>query len=157
MTSSWGKHFPGFSSAAELKAWRRAAGWSQAELARHSGVHVQTVKYHEGREGVIGGHAPRRFRAAFETANVLEPRPDGASSTPRTAQLEQADIRCGAKTRKGTPCMAPAIPGSGRCKLHGGKSTGPRTSEGRDRIRRAQVARWERFRAEKMGSASQQM
>lgn len=28
--------------------------------------------------------------------------------------------RCGAKTRKGTPCMAPAIRGRKRCRKHGG-------------------------------------
>lgn len=38
---------------------------------------------------------------------------------------------CGAKTRKGTPCQQVAgwgtdHVGSGRCKLHGGKSTGPK-------------------------------
>lgn len=38
---------------------------------------------------------------------------------------------CGAKTRKGTPCLRPAgwgtdHQGSGKCKLHGGKSTGPK-------------------------------
>jgi len=32
--------------------------------------------------------------------------------------------RCGAKTRSGTPCRAPAMK-NGRCRLHGGKSTGP--------------------------------
>ena len=31
--------------------------------------------------------------------------------------------RCGAKTRKKTPCMAPAMR-NGRCRMHGGKSTG---------------------------------
>ena len=31
--------------------------------------------------------------------------------------------RCGAKTRKGTPCRSPAMP-NGRCRMHGGKSTG---------------------------------
>jgi len=44
--------------------------------------------------------------------------------------------RCGAKTRKGTACQAPAMR-NGRCQLHGGKSTGPRTPEGIERIRRA--------------------
>jgi hypothetical protein len=38
--------------------------------------------------------------------------------------------RCGAKTRSGTPCRGPAMRGKKRCKLHGGKSTGPRTPEG---------------------------
>lgn len=31
--------------------------------------------------------------------------------------------RCGAKTRRGTPCRAPAMP-SGRCRMHGGLSPG---------------------------------
>ena len=31
--------------------------------------------------------------------------------------------RCGAKTRTGTPCRSPAMP-NGRCRMHGGKSTG---------------------------------
>ncbi len=28
--------------------------------------------------------------------------------------------RCGAKTRKGTPCQAPAVSGKARCRMHGG-------------------------------------
>ena len=44
--------------------------------------------------------------------------------------------RCGAKTRKGTPCKGPAMT-NGRCRMHGGKSTGPRTSEGLERSRKA--------------------
>lgn len=44
------------------------------------------------------------------------------------------DGRCGAKTRKGTPCLQKAgwgtnHVGSGRCKLHGGKSTGPKNQQ----------------------------
>jgi hypothetical protein len=46
--------------------------------------------------------------------------------------------RCGARTRRGTPCQCPAMR-NGRCRIHGGLSTGPRTAEGRERIRRA---RW---------------
>jgi len=38
--------------------------------------------------------------------------------------------RCGAKTRRGTACQCKAL-SNGRCKLHGGKSTGPRTAEGK--------------------------
>jgi len=45
--------------------------------------------------------------------------------------------RCGAKTRLGTPCSSPAMP-NGRCRMHGGPSTGPRTPEG---LRRSQRAR----------------
>jgi hypothetical protein len=54
--------------------------------------------------------------------------------------------RCGARTRKGTPCQARCVDGKERCRLHGGCSTGPKTVEGRVRIaesnrRRAAQAR----------------
>jgi hypothetical protein len=45
--------------------------------------------------------------------------------------------RCGARSKRtGLPCRAAAMP-NGRCKVHGGKSTGPRTPEGLERSRRA--------------------
>jgi hypothetical protein len=44
--------------------------------------------------------------------------------------------RCGAKTRKGTPCKGPAMR-NGRCRMHGGASTGPRTQAGLARSRQA--------------------
>src|SRR5262249_8924067 len=45
--------------------------------------------------------------------------------------------RCGARSKRtGKPCQGAAMP-NGRCKLHGGKSTGPRTPEGLERSRRA--------------------
>src|SRR5258708_38855266 len=44
--------------------------------------------------------------------------------------------RCGARSKRtGKPCQGAAMP-NGRCKLHGGKSTGPRTPEGLERSRR---------------------
>ena len=46
--------------------------------------------------------------------------------------------RCGAKTRKGISCRAPAMR-NGRCRLHGGKSSGPRTTEGIEKIRQAHL------------------
>jgi hypothetical protein len=45
--------------------------------------------------------------------------------------------RCGARSKRtGKPCQAAAMP-NGRCKVHGGKSTGPRTPEGLERSKRA--------------------
>lgn len=32
----------------------------------------------------------------------------------------QASPRCGAKTRSGAPCTAPAVAGKRRCRMHGG-------------------------------------
>lgn len=49
-----------------------------------------------------------------------------ARNTPLRGEM------CEAKTRRGTPCRCKALP-NGRCKLHGGKSTGPRTLEGKRR------------------------
>ena len=46
--------------------------------------------------------------------------------------------RCGAKTRKCTPCRAAAMP-NGRCRMHGGMSTGAKTAEGIERIRKART------------------
>ena len=45
--------------------------------------------------------------------------------------MEGQKKTCGARTRAGTPCQRPAgwgtkHPGSGKCKLHGGASTGPK-------------------------------
>lgn len=48
----------------------------------------------------------------------------------------RAAIRCGAKTRCGQPCQSPSMR-NGRCRMHGGKSTGPKTPDGRERSRRA--------------------
>lgn len=37
---------------------------------------------------------------------------------------------CGAKNRKGLPCQSLQTYKNGRCKFHGGLSTGPKTPEG---------------------------
>src|SRR5579862_2670923 len=46
--------------------------------------------------------------------------------------------RCGAKTRRGSPCKSPAM-ANGRCRMHGGTSTGPKTPAGLEASRKA---RW---------------
>ena len=66
--------------------------------------------------------------------------------TPRRGPAWSGDPskspRCGAKTRSGKPCRAPAMWSKKagrytRCKFHGGASTGPRTPEGLEACRRA--------------------
>lgn len=52
----------------------------------------------------------------------MEPLPDDLKS-----------LRCGAKNRAGTPCKQKAIYINGRCKWHGGLSTGAKTVEGKKR------------------------
>ena len=80
------------------------------------------------------------------------PRDGVADSTMKDNALRLSDIglatrfgpdwpgkRCLAKTRRGKECQRPAIIGSGRCRLHGGRSTGPRTEEGLARISAANM------------------
>ena len=62
------------------------------------------------------------------------------SNEPRIRRRDRP--RCGAKTRRGTRCRAPAVwdrdkdqSRNGRCKFHGGLSTGPKTKSGRGAIR----------------------
>lgn len=51
-------------------------------------------------------------------------------------------MQCGATTRAGTPCKSIALMINGRCKLHGGMSTGPITETGRMRARCNLARRW---------------
>jgi hypothetical protein len=66
--------------------------------------------------------------------------------TPRRGWLKNGnppgDLRnakkCGAKTRRKSACQAPAMT-NGRCRMHGGMSTGPRTAAGIEAIRRSRT------------------
>jgi hypothetical protein len=55
-----------------------------------------------------------------------------------TMPMAHATPRCGARTRTGMACKGPAMP-NGRCRMHGGTSTGPRTAEGLQRIAKART------------------
>jgi hypothetical protein len=65
-----------------------------------------------------------------------------ANRLPGTGQLRNGNRpgnpgnapRCGAKTRSGAPCKGAAML-NGRCRMHGGPSTGPRTEAGKAAIR----------------------
>ena len=78
----------------------------------------------DGRTAARTGHAPKRYAYKART------RIDGKKQPYRWKRI------CAAKTRQGTACIAMALE-NGRCKNHGGMSTGPRTPEGRQRIAEA--------------------
>jgi hypothetical protein len=62
-----------------------------------------------------------------------------ASHWRESLDSANAAPRCGARRKRdGEPCQQPAMP-NGRCRIHGGKSTGPRTPEGLERSRRARL------------------
>jgi len=57
--------------------------------------------------------------------------------TPYKEKFNIKDAKkCGAKTRKSTACQSPAMK-NGRCRMHGGKSTGARTKAGIEKIKKA--------------------
>jgi hypothetical protein len=79
-----------------------------------------------------GPHVTREEKVNSLTKRAILLRNGNPQGNPNDAP------RCLAKTRKakGKLCRAPAMP-NGRCRLHGGKSTGPRTPEGLERSRKA--------------------
>jgi hypothetical protein len=88
---------------------------------------------------------------------IANPRPKAKEPQPPRGERP----KCGAKTRAGRPCRAAAVwdraaraPRNGRCKNHGGASTGPKTPEGKARIAEAQRARWEAWRAARARTAN---
>jgi hypothetical protein len=62
----------------------------------------------------------------------LPPYPVYPSTEPYPKELH--DLTCGAKTRAGTPCKRTDLYRSGRCKFHGGMSTGPLSLEGKQKV-----------------------
>jgi transcriptional regulator with XRE-family HTH domain len=157
---------------AELRAHRKAAGLTQAALAQRAGIGRHAVSYWECRDRLdLRGWAVRRMFEAlgikpvphFWTSNAraggwglsgverieaaLEAEVARKMAEWRAREAARAARRrviCGAKTRKGTDCRNKSEPGKRRCKFHGGKSTGPRTPEGRARVAEAQRRRWAR-------------
>ena len=159
---------------AELRAYRKAAHLSQIALAQRADISPSALKYWERKArikpsvwavkriakalgiGVQPANLPQYARAGGwgvtewgQTSGKL----DAEVELKMVAWRERAALRaarlrvvCGAKTRKDTSCRNLSEPGRKRCKFHGGKSTGPRTCEGKARIAEAQRARWANFR-----------
>jgi len=86
---------------------------------------------------VSAGHGLDRSNSPGPVGATASLPPDrgGLKNGNRSGDLLAA-ARCGAKTRAGGCCRQPAMR-KGRCRLHGGLSTGPRTPAGLDRSRRA--------------------
>jgi hypothetical protein len=86
-----------------------------------------------------GGRVPKMSDEAHAQRRgwLKNGNPPGDVSTAR---------RCGAKTRRRTACQGPAMR-NGRCRMHGGLSTGPRTAAGLKRSRRANWKHGARSRA----------
>lgn len=121
--------------------------WCTNTHARETGLRLKAMfplsKARTGR----GGRAapPSALDALLEAAITHELSRMKEREAQRRARLR---VTCGAKTsRKGTPCRNKSELGRKRCKFHGGRSTGPRTVEGRQRIVDAQLKRWAGWRS----------
>jgi len=79
----------------------------------------------------------RSFPPLLSTASLPPDRRGRLKNGARPGDFLAAP-RCGARTRAGCSCRQPAM-ANGRCRMHGGLSTGPRTPEGRERCRRARL------------------
>jgi hypothetical protein len=77
-----------------------------------------------------------RASPARDGGTVIRPLNRGRLKNGNPSGDYMAAPRCGAKTRAGCNCRQPAM-ANGRCRFHGGKSTGPRTAGGLERCRRA--------------------
>jgi hypothetical protein len=50
--------------------------------------------------------------------------------------MSRKKATCNARTRAGTPCRCKPVRPGGRCRLHGGLSTGPTSASGKEQARR---------------------
>lgn len=58
-------------------------------------------------------------------------------------------VRCEARTREGNLCQRPGNKVNGRCKLHGGRTTGPRSEEGLIRLATSKITHGRTTKAER--------
>ena len=68
----------------------------------------------------------------WQIESLMGIEPETANNRPEAVRLGRSPIAstpCGARNRRGSPCKCPAMP-NGRCRLHGGLSTGPRSPAG---------------------------
>jgi hypothetical protein len=121
----------------------------------------ETSRNREGESRMKPSDAENTMAPGSRGPNLPEPTVDAMQSGERGARrfgrLRNGNppgdpgtaTKCLAKTRSGRPCQAPAMrnPLSGnklRCRMHGGCSTGPKTSEGKERVRMAHWRHGER-------------
>lgn len=117
--------------------------WRWVEPAEYTGDSPHDPRLRWRRVVVTDGHdddvrealRALRRRGLYDCpllGDELEPTP---GSTRRGIPPDYAggdEHLCNARTKSGRPCRALALP-SGRCRWHGGMSTGPRTEEGKRR------------------------
>lgn len=136
-----------FPSGAAMRAMRVNAGLTVRELAGAVGIEPIGLARMENRDGLVGNRSARKILRYLTSINAhVRPILGYTGRVPSKPVPILWDYPCGAMTRRGTSCRLKATYASGRCKLHGGLSTGPRTEAGKERIREGQRRRRERER-----------
>jgi hypothetical protein len=115
-------------SMAELLA-ERAAAKAQAKPAEPPAIEAEPEPAQEAK--------PEPIAITVEPAPALLPILVPARRLPPLPYNPiPSNKTCGARTRAGTPCQSRALYRSGRCKNHGGLSTGPKSAEGKAKVAR---------------------
>jgi hypothetical protein len=120
-----------------LVAWRwiEPDGWSgDSETPR---LVYRRIVVDDGHDDEVRRELRRLRRLGMYQgllAGDVLPAEPGATRRGVPLNYDGTDPRlCNAKTRSGRPCRSLAL-ANGRCKWHGGRSTGPRTPEGKRRV-----------------------
>src|SRR5262245_21189899 len=96
--------------------------WIERLVAARLAEHDERARMRRASKAVRGAQW-QAVKAARERA-----------SEERARLRELRNKLCGARTRSGHPCQRKGLGKGGRCRNHGGMSTGPRTPEGRARL-----------------------
>ncbi|HEY8219021.1 MAG TPA: HGGxSTG domain-containing protein [Methylobacter sp.] len=75
----------------------------------------------------------KRLKAYYQRSNTHFAKYHGRVRFTEPIPQDLIGLECGAKTQTGTPCKQKAIYINGRCKWHGGCSTGAKSEEGKKR------------------------
>lgn len=98
----------------------------EAWIEQATGTKYRRLQTPPTSERVVFNVIPVRARAR---ANNFGKKEKPAWLIARESRLR---VLCGARRRRDEkPCQALSVPGKKRCKWHGGKSTGPRTTKGK--------------------------
>lgn len=116
-------------SIAELLAEREAA---KAEAKPAEPIVETPAEPEPDPEPITIAIVPADMNANESTPD--EPKHRAPRLPPRPYNPTVPNQICGARTRAGTPCQSRTLYRSGRCKNHGGMSTGPKSAEGKARV-----------------------
>jgi hypothetical protein len=102
-----------------------------SKLSRSFAALLEALNRHRGKDQqkVVVEHVTVNAGGQAIVGSIGHPGREGVRRKSRIKPMQQKNWRlqqgprCGARTRQESPCRSPAMP-NGRCRMHGGKSTG---------------------------------